>query len=201
MVIHKLKSLVAQLITSIAVFAFAAQDAVHRTLTGNESRIFFDIYHWPQWLHPVFYVVTQAGSAGALLAVGFAFILRKMHRIALKVYINGALAYVMVTVAKEIIQRPRPAALLANITTHDYLAAGPGFPSGHTAVSTAMALTIWPLLPRGIRPVILLWPLLVGLSRVNLGVHAPLDIVGGFAVGWAAVTITKLFLRNILKNA
>lgn len=66
---------------------------------------------------------------------------------------------------------------------------GPSFPSAHAANSAALALLaalLWPRL-RG-----LTWalPAVVGWSRVYLGKHFPLDVLGGWAMG---VLVALLF--------
>lgn len=59
---------------------------------------------------------------------------------------------------------------------------GSSFPSAHAANSMALAvlaMCLWPRLRRG------LWalPVLVGWSRVYMGKHYPLDVLGGWILG------------------
>ena len=57
------------------------------------------------------------------------------------------------------------------------------FPSGHTSSSFAFAFAVYLLLPKkyGIPAMVL--ALLIGLSRLYVGVHYPTDILGGILVG------------------
>ena len=87
-------------------------------------------------------------------------------------------------VAKDLWGRARPNELLLDVVNLDYIVRGPGFPSGHMALATALAFTIGHYLPKKYHWVPIVWIVGVGLSRMYLGIHAPLDIVGGFAIGW-----------------
>jgi membrane-associated phospholipid phosphatase len=60
---------------------------------------------------------------------------------------------------------------------------GFGFPSGHTALAFAVAAVLHPLLPPRARWVVWLLAGAVGLARMYVGVHWPMDVVGGAALG------------------
>jgi undecaprenyl-diphosphatase len=82
--------------------------------------------------------------------------------------------------------RPRP----VGVRIRDHVD-GPGFPSGHTANACAMAaVLVVAVLPGRWRWLALGLAAGVGLARMYVGVHYPLDVLGGaawgLAVGWAA---------------
>jgi membrane-associated phospholipid phosphatase len=68
-----------------------------------------------------------------------------------------------------------------------------GLPSGHAQVSAVFAGSAAPLFrrPWGLLLAIAL-PLLVGISRIYLGVHFPTDVLAGWAIGAAIVVLDRL---------
>jgi undecaprenyl-diphosphatase len=69
------------------------------------------------------------------------------------------------------------------------------FPSGHTAVAFAAATVLTWLAPRA-APAFFALALAIGYSRIYVGVHWPLDVVGGAVLG----TATALLLLAIARR-
>ncbi len=104
-------------------------------------------------------------------------------------------AALLETLIKFVVRRYRPQLFLHAVATD-----GSSFPSGHATDTCAFALVIiylvWHVYPhRGLMTagalLLLAFVLLVGLSRIVLGVHYPADVVGGYtlAVAWVATLI------------
>lgn len=85
---------------------------------------------------------------------------------------------------KEIIQIPRDCVPCPADDCNEYCPTSPTFPSGHTTAAFAAFTGIWLLLGKRKKYLwIFILPILVGLSRVMLGVHTWLDVFGGTILG------------------
>ena len=134
----------------------------------------------------------QLGSLGAVFAVAALAALFRRFRLALELLAAGLLAYYSAKGLKDLVGRPRPAELVNEVIVRGPEAHGLGFPSGHTAVAFALTATTVPFLARRWRRVIWVLPLTVGFARVFVGAHLPLDMAGGFALGWTAGVLVHL---------
>jgi undecaprenyl-diphosphatase len=138
-------------------------------------------YGGPTWLVPI----------GIVLAVGF--FARRWYRGAILVIVTLAGAGLLNGLLKQTFARARPAAFFLEYP----LPASPSFPSGHAFFAASFLGGVAALLSGRIRsPLlrVLVWVvavtliLLVGFSRVYLGVHYPSDVFAGYAaaIGWVA---------------
>lgn len=67
------------------------------------------------------------------------------------------------------------------------------FPSGHTAAATVAALLFSTALPL-LFPLFLTLAVLIGLSRIYLGVHYPTDVLMGFALGSISFSAASIII-------
>jgi len=190
-----------QLVLAVLLFGLAVLLSRGDDMTTWEISFFNIVYNQPEFLKPVFFVITQAGSMHMLGLVLLIFFVIRRYDVVFKVLMTSLLAYLMVGFAKDVWGRMRPHDFLPNIVNLDYVVRGPGFPSGHTAMAVAMGLVLYDYLPKKYKFIVPVWIIMVGWSRLYLGVHAPLDIVGGFAIGWISYALVKhLVIRNKIKS-
>lgn len=83
---------------------------------------------------------------------------------------------------KEIVGRPRPCHQLSDIHLLVGCGAGKSFPSSHAA-NAMMAVTVIALFFQKHRYWLPWLAVLIGISRIFVGVHFPLDVLCGWAIG------------------
>jgi membrane-associated phospholipid phosphatase len=110
-------------------------------------------------------------------------------------------AWLLAYAAKAIADRPRPYEVMADAVLRQQPAHGTSFPSSHTAVTLAVAIALVPFLARPLAAVGIGYAVLVGWSRVYLGVHYPLDILAGAGIGLAVGGVILLALGMLLHGA
>ncbi|MDD2934866.1 MAG: phosphatase PAP2 family protein [Candidatus Pacebacteria bacterium] len=88
---------------------------------------------------------------------------------------------------------PRPFIALDNINVLFEHGNGDSFPSGHTTFFTTLALMSYLYTKKWFATVLLIGAVLIGVARVIVGVHWPLDILGGFALSFVGFYIIRRF--------
>jgi membrane-associated phospholipid phosphatase len=148
---------------------------------------------------PVWWVTWPFLQVGNLLApVVVAVVAARVwrsRRPALAVLVSAYGAWGLAHLIRAEAIRARPAALLADVLTHED-ARGPGFVSGHAAIATGTAVALWPYLDRRGRVVSVVAVVLVDLGRMMAGAHLPLDVIGGSCLGLiTGLTVTAVLAR------
>jgi membrane-associated phospholipid phosphatase len=115
--------------------------------------------------------------------------------------VAAGLAWVLAHVAKAVADRPRPYEVITDTVLRQQPAHGTSFPSSHTAVTLAVAIALVPFLARPLAATGIGYAVLVGWSRVYLGVHYPLDVLAGAGIGLAAGGVILLVAGTLLSRA
>ncbi|HEX2254641.1 MAG TPA: phosphatase PAP2 family protein [Thermoanaerobaculia bacterium] len=154
----------------------------------------------PEWVEEMGRDVTALGSVSVLalltlVVAGFLWIDRKPHAAWFVLLAVGG-GFLVGHLLKDLFDRPRP-----DLVPHAAMVFTTSFPSGHSMLSAVTFLTLGALLARvhrrrAVKGYVLgaavVLTLLVGASRVYLGVHWPTDVLAGWTAGaaWALLCWT-----------
>jgi undecaprenyl-diphosphatase len=162
----------------------------------------------PAWLEEVGRDMTALGGVAVLtlltLAVAVFMALRRLWSAAGLLLAAVGSGVLVSTVLKDTFERARP-----DLVPHGSYVASASFPSGHSMMAAVVYLTLGALLAR-VEPdgrvkvfvlgMAILLTLLVGLSRVYLGVHWPTDILAGWTLGAAWALLFWLIARTLQRR-
>lgn len=190
------------LFISLIVFLLCSLQAIDKGLFDSLERpVFNAINNLPAQLEGFMYGITQFGGLAALLFwCGLAWFLIN-RRAALTVAAGGFIAWYMAKFVKALVERGRPGDVLETVRLFGgEVFGGFGFPSGHATVAAACATILYFQVDRKYRKYLLWLVFLVGLSRMYLGAHFPLDIIGGWALGAMIGAGLSLFFGSSNKD-
>ena len=186
------------LVSSAALLGFV-EIVVEDGLMEKSRRLDATVPLWvrstfPPWFDVPMRAITALGYYWVVVPLSLFF--RRGHALyAVLLLISSAGAALLATFLKYLFQRPRP-----ELFESDYTASFYSFPSGHATIAVAfygtLALLValrlqgwrrWALLVAGAT-----LALLLGLSRLYLGVHYPTDILAGYlaATLWTGTVAT-----------
>ena len=185
----------------VILFSKIAGEIVERAPIGLDVTIL-------NWIHDqasplldgIFLFFTTAGNVEFMLAftaIIIGFLLYKHQRtnaLIIAFSVGGAAAANLIL--KDLFHRDRPAFWHSLITETGY-----SFPSGHAMISSALIIGL----------IVLLWNtkwrltsiivggfivLMIGLSRLYLGVHYPTDVVAGWSAGFIWALLVAMIVRD-----
>lgn len=172
-----------RLVIAALLFGAATSVAAQHTLVGVELSVFRLINNLPEFLRAPMWLATQLGSVWFLVCLVILEVHRRRKQFALRLLLNGSAAYILTELLKRVIGRARPEYLVSGVHVRELFVSGLGFPSGHATMATIAALTLYSSVAKRYRIWLYVWVVSVMISRVYLGVHAPLDVVAGVCVG------------------
>ncbi|RYZ37805.1 MAG: phosphatase PAP2 family protein [Myxococcaceae bacterium] len=163
----------------------------------------------PWWLAETARDVTSLGGAPVLSLItltvcGFLLVARR-YRTSLFVLSATVTGWLLNGVLKNLFHRPRP-----SVVPHLTETMSTSFPSGHAMLSAITYLTLGALLAQFaqqrrvkvyILSVALLLSVLVGCTRVYLGVHYPTDVLGGWVAGLAWSLLVTVAARSMRRRS
>lgn len=151
----------------------------------------------PPWFEEMMRDFTALGGTGVLtlltaMVLVFLMFIGKRHA-AVLVAASVAGGTVLSQIMKWGFDRPRP-----DLVPHGSIVYTQSFPSGHSMLAAVVYLTLGALLARTQHQVRVkvflltmaaLLTMLIGISRIYLGVHWPTDVLGGWMLGacWASL--------------
>ncbi|MEZ6046130.1 MAG: phosphatase PAP2 family protein [Planctomycetaceae bacterium] len=162
----------------------------------------------PEWAAEMGRDITSLGGYAFLSMLTFAsaifLFLDKKYRTMITLLIAVVSGFFLTFGLKWYFQRPRP-----DIVPHLAVVKSASFPSGHSMMSAVIFLTLGTLLAttlgrRRLRYFVLGMALfltvIVGCSRVYLGVHYPTDVLAGWAGGLLWATFCWLVSRSLQRH-
>lgn len=169
-------------VTGVVVTGLAAHD---QTISPVETAVFRAVNRLPDQLYRPGWVVMQAGNVNAAPVAGLVALGAGRPRLAVRITLTGVVTWALAKLIKRGCGRPRPVYLMAGVRCRGKQASGLGYLSGHTGVAAGIAVAAVPALRTPARIATAVAVPVVGLCRMYVGAHLPLDVLGGAALGVA----------------
>lgn len=186
----------------VFVFAFVANEVIEGDTLPYDDRILLGIYQYSSiTLNTIITTITNFGGAtfvvGTLIAIVGVLTWRKKWQSIAQITFGVLGAGFWNLVLKFIFERDRPDLWIHLVSESSY-----SFPSGHAMISSALAFSLvailwhtkwrWTAIIMGG-----LYMIVIGLTRLYLGVHYPTDIFAGWLVSFAWVILVGAVLGAV----
>lgn len=105
----------------------------------------------------------------------------------------------IVYLLKKALSRERPYKIIEHLNTFGIDMKDYSFPSGHTTASFSIATTVALNMPR-ISIYIFILAMIIGISRIYLGVHYPTDVAAGILLGLSVSLLVHFYLLKYINE-
>lgn len=193
------------IIICLVITGFILEDVYEREILEFDKLAFSLFKIRTPLLTKIFLIITNLGSPYVLIVLTLLSFLLKNKKLSFIITGNLGLITIINQVLKFIIKRPRPSDLFLIVET------GYSFPSGHSMVSLSFyGLLIYFIykyfknkkLKIFLITFLSLIIILIGISRVYLGVHFVSDVISGFLLSLSYLIIfIKVINKFILKES
>ena len=181
-----------EIVGGLALLGLAAVPSLRSHPPAWEMGWFRAVNDLPDCWHVPVWPVMQLGALAAAPATALAALAAGEPRLARRLVVGGTAVWATAKVVKRLVVRARPPAFSADARVRGPEAGGLGFPSGHAAVATTLAGAAVMSVPPRLRPLVVAAAVTVAASRVYVGAHLPLDVLGGTALGLVVDGVLRL---------
>lgn len=136
--------------------------------------------------------------------LAFALFKKISWKLGTQIIATAVFAWALTEVFQIFYSSPRPFLILDDVRLLFIHGAYDSFPSGTTAFAFALATAFYlesRFLNKKIGAFFLIGAILIGLSRVIVGIHWPIDVLFGGVFGIGAVIVVQKLIRYFYKNA
>ena len=169
-------------LAGLALSGLAVRD---RSIGRREATLFRAVNGLPDRLFVPAWVLMQSGTLAAGPVAGAIAWTSGRPRLAVRLTLGGVASWALSKAVKRVYRRPRPSFLIEGVRRRGPEASGLGYVSGHAGVAVALGVAAFGELGTAARLATLIAVPTVGLCRIYVGAHLPLDVVGGAAMGLA----------------
>lgn len=179
-------------LAGLALSGLAVND---HSIGQREAAAFRAVNGLPDGLFVPAWTIMQAGTLGAAPVAGAIAWASGRPRLAVRLTLGGAASWALSKAIKRVYRRPRPSSLVEGVRPRGPEAAGLGYVSGHAGVAVALGIAAFGDLANVGKLATLVVVPAVGLSRIYVGAHLPLDVLGGAAMGLAVEALVARVLH------
>jgi uncharacterized membrane protein YbhN (UPF0104 family)/membrane-associated phospholipid phosphatase len=183
---------VLRLALGLVILGWATIAAGSREPGVVELNLFRLVNQLPGPFGPPLIGVMQLGALAAVPVFAVVCVLSGRRRLARLLAFGGVAAWLVAKGLGATVAKHPPDERISGVVLHGAITPGLSFPATHVAVAAAIATVASPYLSRSARRTVWILVALVAVARVYVGAHFPVDVAGGFAVGWVVGSVVHL---------